>query len=124
MIRTSTILAMTMALSMVGTALGEDFAGTWARGDGVARVKIARCGTNVCATNTWIKPGTPDEKKGDVLVMTVAPASAGQYTGSAFDPQRNMTFKISMSVNGDRMTTKGCVLGGMLCKGVSWSRVK
>lgn len=98
--------------------------GDWARGDGAARVRIAPCGSNICATNTWIKPGVKNEKAGDVLVMTINKNGSGDYKGSAFDPQRNMTFKLSMTVEGERMTTRGCMLGGLLCKSVNWSKIQ
>lgn len=98
--------------------------GDWARGDGAARVRISPCGDNICATNIWIKPGTKSEKAGDVLVMTIKPSGTGSYKGSAFDPQRNMNYRLSMQVKGDSMTTRGCVLGGLLCKSVAWSKIK
>jgi uncharacterized protein (DUF2147 family) len=97
--------------------------GLWARGDGIAEVKVAPCGDNLCATNTWIKSGVTNEKVGDVLVMTVKPESGSSFRGEAFDPQRNMRFKMTLDVKGDSMTTRGCVLGGILCKSVSWSRI-
>eukprot|EP01035_Chromulina_nebulosa_P054600 gene54600-74808_t len=117
------LLSMTLAISFAGAAAASSPMGQWARGDGNAKVKIAKCGANICATNTWIKPGTPSEKAGDVLVMTVKPVSDSQYTGSAYDPQRKMRYKITLTLNGNSMTTKGCVLGGLLCKGVSWSKI-
>ncbi len=116
------ILALMAATAARAEAQGP--MGEWARGDGAARVRIAPCGSNICATNTWIKPGTPSEKAGDVLVMTVKEKESGAYQGSAFDPQRKMTYRLSMTVEGSRMTTRGCVLGGLLCKSVSWSRIR
>jgi uncharacterized protein (DUF2147 family) len=86
-------------------------------------VKIAKCGADICATNTWIKPGTASEKTGDVLVMTVKADKDGNYSGSAFDRQRDMSYKITLTVDEDKMTSKGCVLGGLLCKGVHWTRI-
>jgi len=117
-------LSLTMALAIAGAAQAGSPMGQWARGDGNAKVRMAKCGENICATNTWIKPGTPSEKTGDVLVMKLKPVSDTEYTGTAFDPQRNMNYKITLTVNGDSMTTKGCVLGGLLCKGVNWSKIK
>ncbi|WP_156462747.1 DUF2147 domain-containing protein [Rhizobium sp. Leaf262] len=108
----------------VGAASAADINGQWARGDGNAKVQISACGSNICATNTWIKPGTPKEKTGDKLVMTIEPTSDGEYSGTAFDPQRDLTYKLTVSVKGDSMTTKGCVLAGIVCKGVNWSRIK
>ncbi len=112
-----------LALS-AGAASAADISGQWARGDGNAKVQISPCGSDICATNTWIKPGTPKEKTGDKLVMSIKPTSDGEYSGTAFDPQRDLTYKLTVSVKGDTMTTKGCVLAGIVCKGVNWSRIK
>jgi uncharacterized protein (DUF2147 family) len=121
--KTFLTIATIAALGLAGTAQAADVYGNWARGDGAARVKISKCGANICATNTWIKPGTPSEKTGDVLVMTVKPDSDGNYAGSAFDKQRDMNYKITLTVSENKMTSKGCVLGGLLCKGVNWTRL-
>jgi uncharacterized protein (DUF2147 family) len=97
--------------------------GAWARGDGVARVDIAPCGGAICATNTWIKPGVSDEKVGDKLVMNVEPSGAAAMFGTAFDPQRNLKYRLKISLNGKSMTTQGCVLGGLVCKNMGWTRL-
>ena len=113
------IAVLTPSIAQAG-----DISGNWARGDGKARVKIAECGKDICATNTWIRSGTPKEKAGDRLVMNINQIAGGQYSGTAFDPQRNLTYKLSVKVSGDKMTTYGCVLAGLLCRDVSWSRIK
>jgi uncharacterized protein (DUF2147 family) len=110
-------------LAFAGSANAADITGQWARGDGNAKVRIAPCGSDICAVNTWIKPGTPSEKEGDKLVMTIKPASNGTYAGTAFDPQRDLTYKLTVTVKGNQMTTKGCVVAGLLCKGVNWTRI-
>lgn len=117
--------SMILSLALVGSAqaAGPDPFGQWVRGDGNAKVKIVQCGANLCAINTWIKPGTPSEKAGDKLVMTVKPTSGTVLTGTAFDPQRDASYKIIMTVVDNTMTTKGCILGGLLCKGVNWTRI-
>jgi uncharacterized protein (DUF2147 family) len=97
--------------------------GTWARDDGLVKTRIAACGEAVCATNFWAKNPQGDEKVGDKLVMTLKETGTDHWTGSAFDPQRNRTYAMEMSVAGDRMTTRGCILGGLLCKSVGWTRI-
>lgn len=114
------------AFLVIALATGAQAApidGQWARGDGNAKVRIAPCGKNICAVNIWIKPGTPTEKAGDKLVMTIKPGANGVYSGNAFDPQRDLTYRITVTVSGDRMTTRGCVIAGLLCKGVDWTRI-
>lgn len=97
--------------------------GNWARGDGKAKVRIEPCGDDICAINTWIRPGVSDEKVGDRLVMTIKPDGAGKWIGKAFDPQRRMTYRMSIDVAATTMTTHGCVLGGLLCKNMAWTRL-
>ena len=119
-------VAWAIAVLLVGAAFpaeAADIDGNWARGDGNARVRIASCGADVCVVNTWIKPGTPKEKEGDKLVMSIKEDSEGSYSGTAFDPQRDLSYKLTVKVDGDRMTTKGCVIAGLICKGVDWTRI-
>lgn len=98
--------------------------GDWSRGDGKARVRIAPCGEDICATNTWIRPGTKDEKAGDRLVMTITDQGGGKWTGKAYDPQRKLHYRLKMQVADKTMTTTGCILGGLICKGVDWKRIE
>ncbi len=34
-----------------------------------------------------------------------------------------MTYRIAVVVSGDRMTTKGCIVAGLLCKSIDWTRI-
>jgi uncharacterized protein (DUF2147 family) len=120
------ILMSLLAVSaLCAPALADDnkVFGNWARGDGNARVRIEQCGNDLCAINTWIKPGTPEEKAGDKLVMTVKPTGPGKMSGTAFDPQRDRSYRINLTVEDSAMVTQGCILGGLLCKGVNWTRI-
>lgn len=111
-------LVVTALPAFAQTANGE-----WARGDGLVRARIAPCGVKLCATNVWVKDPQGSEKVGDQLVMDLHETSAGHWTGSAFDPQRNLTYAMEMTAEGERLTTRGCVLGGLVCRGVTWTRV-
>ena len=55
--------------------------------------------------------------------MDIKQSEAGSYSGTAFDPQRDKSYKITVTVDGDSMTTKGCIIAGLLCKGISWTRI-
>ena len=126
MIRFPKVFNLAILLSLTAPGLGAAepaIYGGWARGDGVARVEIAPCGGAICATNTWIKPGVADEKVGDKLVMKVEPSGAAAMSGTAFDPQRNLSYRLNISLAGRSMTTRGCVLGGLLCKNMGWTRL-
>ena len=97
--------------------------GDWARGDGKARVRIEPCGGKLCVINMWIRPGVTDERVGDRLVLEVAPDGASAFKGRAFDPQRRTSFSFRMDIGDRSMTTHGCVLAGLLCKDMGWTRI-
>lgn len=123
-------MKMSLAFCMVALSAGVAAAaadsasplGDWSRGDGNARVRIEPCGQKLCAINTWIRPGVGDEKVGDRLVLDVAPAGPSAFKGKAFDPKRNLTFNFHMDVGERSMTTRGCVVAGLVCKGMNWTR--
>jgi uncharacterized protein (DUF2147 family) len=97
--------------------------GLWARGDGKAKVRVERCGSDLCATNTWVRQGTKGEKTGDVLVMSVKPDDPAHWSGTAFDRQRDLTYRMTLNVGQQSMTTEGCVLAGIVCKEMAWTRI-
>jgi len=125
--RIAAIFLAALASSALQPALAQDagraMTGKWARSDGVAQVRIAPCGGQICAVNTAIKGGDGSEKVGDRLVMTVKPASANTLSGTAYDPQRKMSYNIDITVAENQLSTRGCVLGRVLCKSVSWQRI-
>jgi len=106
----------------VAPAAADITSGIWLRDDGAAKVRMQRCGEALCAINVWIKtPG--DEKVGDRLVLQVEPRGPGRLEGAAFDPQRNLRFSSRITYSDTTMTTSGCILGGLLCRSVNWTKV-
>jgi uncharacterized protein (DUF2147 family) len=99
------------------------FFGDWARGDGKAHIRIERCGGDVCAINTWVRSGVSGERIGDVLTLNINPDGRTGWSGSAFDRQRNLNYTMTVRVADNRMTSNGCVIGGLLCKSMSWARL-
>lgn len=118
----ATMVALGMVFATNAFASAEKMSGSWSRGDGLAAVRIGPCGSAICAVNTWVKSSSDGEKVGDRLVMTVSPKADGKLSGTAFDPQRNLTYRIDVNVADQSMTTRGCVLGGLLCKSVGWTK--
>ncbi len=122
MLRATATVFLATSVIMPGLAHANAMSGVWARGDGKARVRIEPCGSNTCAVNVWIKPGTRNESVGDRLIMDLEAKGSGQFEGEARDPQRGLTYNISVNVNGSSMTTKGCVLAKLLCRSVGWTK--
>jgi len=113
------IVAFTPALA---SAYLDSILGYWQRGDGNARVRIEACGSALCAINTWIRDESGGEHVGDRLVMKVS-GDGSSLSGSAYDPQRKLEYKLEISVGSGSMQTRGCILAGIVCKSVNWTRV-
>jgi uncharacterized protein (DUF2147 family) len=50
------------------------------------------------------------------------PKGDNVWTGSAFNPEDGKTYNGKLTLGGDQLTTAGCVLGGLICKSMSWTR--
>jgi uncharacterized protein (DUF2147 family) len=121
-------LGLAAALSMIGAAdaaLARDppFLGAWARADGKTHIRVWHCGASVCAANTWVEPGIKSEKVGDKLVFDVQPSGRSHWSGSAFDPQRDRRYSVKVDVSSHHMTTHGCIMGGLMCHSMKWTRL-
>ena len=107
--------------AQAGNTAGDIF-GTWKRGDGKALVRIAPCGGAICATNIWIKDArAQNENVGDRLVFRIA-QDGGRWHGTAYDPQRKLSFSAKLKAEAETMTTTGCMLAGIVCNTTRWTR--
>ena len=122
--KTFPYLFLALAFAASAATAGPSLEGDWSRGDGKAKVRIAPCGDDLCAVNTWMRPDVRDEKVGDRLVMTLRQVDDTTWKGKAFDPQRNLTYAFTLNVGAADMTTTGCLLGGLLCKSMGWTRIR
>lgn len=116
-------LALAGALLVAGPAFAADINGTWLRSNGESRIRMAPCGGAVCGVITWLKKSDSKAHVGQRVFYDMKPDGSGGWEGSAFNPEDGKTYTGRASVSGGSMTTKGCVLGGLICKSVSWRRV-
>jgi uncharacterized protein (DUF2147 family) len=122
------ILALVLVgstLLVAGSASAGDptITGNWSRNDGGSRITIGPCGALLCAVNTWIRDPAEGELVGDRMVLALQPRDPNALTGEAFDERRKLRYSLLISVDGDAMTTEGCLVSGVLCKSLRWIRV-
>jgi uncharacterized protein (DUF2147 family) len=113
-----------LVLAQVAGAAAADMDGLWMRDDGNAQVRIAPCGEKTCATNVWIRDTSKGEAPGDRLVMSVKRSSDTEFSGTAYDPKRGLTYTVDITLGNQAMKTRGCVLARLLCKTVGWVQVQ
>lgn len=115
--------AIAAALAIFTTpSLAQEVTGTWLRDSGASKVRLAKCGEAVCGTISWLKDSSGPAKLGQRIFYDMKPSGAGKWSGSAFNPEDGKTYSGTMSLSGDTLTTAGCVMGGLICRSVKWSR--
>lgn len=111
-----------IGLGLGGPALAQDVAGVWQRDTGASRVRFAKCGDALCGTLAWLKDANGPAKVGQRVFYDMKPSGEGKWAGSAFNPEDGKTYSGTMTLSGDTLTTSGCVMGGLICRSVKWTR--
>lgn len=123
MLRVLTASAIVLA-SVAGAAAGEA-QGIWLRDDGASKVRIAPCGGQaLCGSITWLKDPAGPAHVGQQVFFDMKPKGDNFWTGTAFNPDDGKTYSGKMTLSGDRLTTAGCVFGGLICKSFTWARAR
>jgi uncharacterized protein (DUF2147 family) len=50
-------------------------------------------------------------------------SSDTEFSGTAFDPKRGLTYSVDVTLGNQAMKTRGCVFARLLCKTVNWAQV-
>lgn len=132
----TTILSMISAavFSVATGASAQDIAGTWLSQTGDTRVRIAPCGGGQCGTIVWVKDNAKDENNpsdalktrslvGVRMISDIKSTSTGEYTGSLYNYKDGKTYSGKIKASGATLSLSGCVLGGLICRGQTWSKV-
>jgi uncharacterized protein (DUF2147 family) len=105
-------------------AHAQDAIGTWQRDNGESRVRISKCGNSLCGTVVWIKNQAESKSKIGLRVFyDMTPNGEKAWVGKAFNPEDQKVYSGKMTLSGNTLTTSGCIVGGLICRSVSWSRV-
>ncbi len=128
------VLGAVATFAMAGAAWAADpVEGLWktAEGEegGYLHVKIADCGGAICGTiaKAYDADGAVSgdyEHLGKRLIWNMQPKGDGAYSGGkVWAPDTDKTYRAKMSLSGNKLTVKGCVAGGAICRGQDWQRL-
>lgn len=106
-----TVAALLLA---AGTAYADPIVGSW-RTESGERAQISGSGT----FSIVVKTGKNAGKNIGRLKAT----GQGSYSGTVRDPNENKNYSGKARVSGNSLTLSGCVLGGLICKNQTWSRM-
>jgi uncharacterized protein (DUF2147 family) len=122
---------LAVALAFVGCAAQaqDPVLGTWQTepDDGAfAYIDFTMCGAAVCGTiaRTFNETGeVQSDNIGRQLVFDMVPAGDGTYEGSVWRPSNDRIYIGRMELNGNQLTLRGCVAGGLFCARQTWVRI-
>src|SRR5262245_45195624 len=138
--------AAAIALAMLGFAdpALADPIGTWATENGRSRVKIENCGGALCGNLVWLKePNDPETGKprldknnteagkrgrpliGVPIVISMQSGGPSKWSGQVYNAEDGKTYSGNITELGPTtLRLEGCALGGLICKGQTWTRVQ
>jgi uncharacterized protein (DUF2147 family) len=105
----------------------------WRNPKGSVQIDIRPCGSYACGFVVWANADAQaDARKGGTenliglqLFRDLTADREGAWRGKVFVPDLGMTFSgTAQSTDGLRLKAKGCLLGRVLCKSQTWTRVQ
>jgi len=114
----------------------EEAFGTWRHPDNGSIINIYKCGEGLCAKVTKVaEAGRKDDKNPDpklktrpvvgVVIMNGGrKTGANAWSGRLYNTQDGQTYSGTITVvSKNSLKLEGCVLGGLVCQGPTWTRV-
>ncbi|WP_372611107.1 DUF2147 domain-containing protein [Aquicoccus sp.] len=124
------VMAAMVTAIWSGSAVADPAEGMWNTevDDGAyAHVAMQPCGENICGiiARTFNSDGEYNSpNKGKLLVRDMQANGDGSYAGRVWRPSNDKVYTGTMQVNGDSLTLKGCVAGGLICSSQEWTRIE
>jgi uncharacterized protein (DUF2147 family) len=125
-------LALGAALLVSAAPLPEGIEGVWANPHNSVHVRYEPCGKGaMCGTVVWAsdkaiadaKRGGTDNLIGTRIFRDLYKDGPNRWKGKVFVPDIRKTFAGTVTIEGDKMVGRGCLLLGVGCKSQTWSRI-
>lgn len=129
-------MGLLAATTMASAASPEvNLNGVWLTQSGESRVRIGPCGDAWCGVIAWTKAGGKDSKNSDpalrdrnlagMQMFSMKKSAPGLFSGQLYNPQDGKTYTGKLeTVDQNAVKLKGCVMGGLVCKSQTWTRVQ
>lgn len=124
-----TLLSAALVLAGAASAQADPIAGLWAsevNKEGASlHVRIKPCGDAICGSVAKVL-GHPDtSSEGKQMIWGMKPEGKGVYSGGkVWAPDQDKTYRGKLLLKGNKLTMSGCILGGVICRGTDFTRLK
>ncbi len=115
----------TVALTFLAatSAQAADPYGTWTRPSSGAQVSFYDCGGNLCGKVVGVKDQTKKGTVGKVIMTGAVKSGDNVWKGDLLNLEDGKTYSGVVTLEGPKaLNLKGCALGGLICKGETWTR--
>lgn len=118
---TASVLALLMLSSTA--AYAADPYGVWTRPSTGAQVEFYNCGGKLCGKIVGQKDPAKKHLIGKVIMTGASKSGDNTWKGDLLNTDDNQTYSGVVTLEGPKaLNLKGCVLGGIVCKGETWTR--
>jgi uncharacterized protein (DUF2147 family) len=130
------LLALALASGSASAQKAEDAVGTWLNPDNGSNVEFYKCGEGVCGKIVKNTDGqktddkNPDASKrnrpivGLVIMQGAKKTGDNKWSGQLYNRENGKTYSGTVTVKSkNELDLSGCV-AAVLCKTVTWTRVK
>lgn len=107
-----------------GAAQAADPNGTWVRPSTGTQVNFYSCGAGLCAKIVAVKDQAKKGTVGTVIMSGAKKTGDNKWEGSLLNTDNGNTYSGVVTLEGGGLSLKGCALGGIVCTGETWQRVK
>ena len=128
------VLVAAFVASMSAPAMAAGPEGLWLVKDQTGRVRIEKCSNQMWGSVAWQKEPSKDGNNpnpalkdrpivGIAILIGMSQTEANLWEGNIYNPRNGNIYKSKMSMQGEMLDIKGCVLGGIICGGEAWTRL-
>jgi uncharacterized protein (DUF2147 family) len=126
------VAAFVASVSAPALAAGPE--GLWLVKDQTGRIRIEKCNNVMWGSVAWQKEPSKDGNNpnpalkdrpivGIAILIGMSQTEANLWEGNIYNPRNGNIYKSKMSMQGEMLDIKGCVLGGLICGGEAWTRL-
>lgn len=129
-------MSLVLALALLGSAsatVADPAVGLWSNPKGTLQVRTRRCGATLCATVVGASARAQAKAAaagvpaliGTELFSNYRPDGDGDWIGTLYIPDKGRRVSSKLETNAGRsLKVSGCLIGRLLCKSQTWTRVE
>jgi uncharacterized protein (DUF2147 family) len=115
-----TMIVLIASGLMSSTATADPANGNWLRSNG-AHILAFDCGGGL---GLKVTKSPEPQKVGKTIMCGAKPTSPNKWKGTVLNLDDGQQYMGYVTLNGNSLLLSGCILGGLICKSDTWSRIK